>query len=185
MTTIDYNTQTTTIPQTPKKAERLTLALEKVFFLPETMVHLIEPDPTAICIGIRSKEYRARRYHPELKAHYAAEGVPHTVTDPDEQRKFEHPPLDRHLTHDRIYINKQLMHGISNFLRENIAAKTLYVNCSLGETRSYALACSVANHLGFDAMPYGEHVRPECAYTNNDLHGLFEMMMYRNFKGKY
>lgn len=182
MTTIDYNAQPTTIPQTPKKADRLVLSLEEVFFMPKTMVHMVEPDPDAICISIRDKDSHANIYHPELKALYLAEGVPYEITDPKEQKAYIHPPLKQHYAKDRVYIKKQLVLGTTEFLRANTSAKRLYVNCSLGETRSYALACAVAFYMGFEPKPFEDHKRDENAWTNHDLQGAFEMMMDRNFK---
>lgn len=182
--TIVQATQTSlTIPQAPKKEERIRLAIEEVYFLPQKMVHLVDPDPEAICIGIRNGDMRATRYHPEQKiVRYIAEGVPYEIENPTEQYEFKHPPLNQRLANDRVYIRKQFSLAVLDVLMKNPTAKKLYVNCSLGETRSYAVACAVAYHLGFDPKPFGEHVRDENAYTNNDLQGYLDMIMYRHFK---
>lgn len=167
------------------KAEDKLFPIEEIYFLPQHYVYSVQPDPEAICIGIRNHLRIPTLYNDGfLAVRYICQGIPSEITDPEEQRNYRHPDEKAHLARDELYQAKQMANGVLSFLKKyGPQAKRLYVNCEMGESRSYAVAMAVATTLELEAKPFENHTRSEDAWTNGRLRDLIEYGLYKH--GRY
>ncbi len=155
------------------------LKLKTVYYLPFKMIRDVVPSANALCIGLRDFDGEVHEYLDGFKAvGYFAQSMPTTVTGLIPQLEYQAYNKEPNLDH--IQKVDSLARPVADFLKEHLTddVETIYVNCVLGETRSYGIAHAIADGLRritmpttIDVLPLGNHKRPEYAYTNTLLIG--------------
>lgn len=150
--------------------------LKNIFFLPESKVRDVNATEKDLCINIRPYETSPFEYKDGAKAVlYIADGMPTHFKTIIEQLEYstEHPDGE---VADKIAKVDTIGAPVAAFLKEHLddSIENIYVNCVLGESRSYAVACAIKTALRratgeVEVLPLPGHKRPKYAYTNDLL----------------
>lgn len=151
--------------------------LKNIFFLPENKVIDVNATEKDLCINIRPYYTSPFEYRNGAKAVlYIADGMPVHFKTIIEQLEYltEYPDGE---VDDKIQKVDTIAKPVADFIKEHIgddSIENIYVNCVLGESRSYAVACAIKLALrriaeSVEVLPLPSHKLPEYAYTNDLL----------------